>query len=511
MHTNYAYKHTYTHKHIDTHKHTHAYTRTRTRTHTHAHTHTHTHTHKQHKCAFPPSITASPPQQHPLSRPKLLLGIESSCDDTGAAVVTSEGRVLGEDIAGQADIHAPWGGLTSVIACAITYCAMYHAHAHNLGATPRPCSVCNMLLIERTMPSYSTGRRMLALKASRDTRDCRDHLFSRPYVTCDTFDITFATDKHMLTHVTRAPALLPGRVTRVTRGLACSPRLADQLAGKTQAPSSCTTGCDCLHSSSPAGATPHSAMPAELPPAEDLEINVGRKWCGAHRGNEGSQGCRQELALSEESESSAWLDTLTTCIPVLALHRWCGAQSGNGGSQGCHRQGRGECVGACRGAGLSAGCGGSHCGAGSQPMPAGESACMLLWILRILLGTQRREANLCCDLRKGRASQLDAVALMLGSWGYDLWEEGERRAQITRREDTSRSAECRGSHSGARALHVLASQPALVPQASQGPGPVKVQDAKRSTCATGLPACRACESTRRKIMVCRQLEGNGGL
>eukprot|EP00967_Tisochrysis_lutea_P139977 scaffold254996_cov19-Tisochrysis_lutea.AAC.1 len=64
-----------------------------------------------------------------------------------------------------------------------------------------------------------------------------------------------------------------------------------------------------------------------------------------------------------------------------------------------------------------------------------------------------------------QASQLDAVAvtvgpglslclrLMLGSWGYDLWEEGERRAQITRREDTSRSAECRGSHSGARALH----------------------------------------------------------
>uniref|UniRef100_A0A7S3QQA2 N(6)-L-threonylcarbamoyladenine synthase n=1 Tax=Dunaliella tertiolecta TaxID=3047 RepID=A0A7S3QQA2_DUNTE len=59
---------------------------------------------------------ASPPQQHPLSRPKLLLGIESSCDDTGAAVVTSEGRVLGEDIAGQADIHAPWGGVVPNLA-----------------------------------------------------------------------------------------------------------------------------------------------------------------------------------------------------------------------------------------------------------------------------------------------------------------------------------------------------------------------------------------------------------
>ncbi|KAF5839064.1 glycoprotease family-domain-containing protein [Dunaliella salina] len=62
------------------------------------------------------AVQASPPQQHPLSRPKLLLGIESSCDDTGAAVVTSEGRVLGEDIAGQADIHAPWGGVVPNLA-----------------------------------------------------------------------------------------------------------------------------------------------------------------------------------------------------------------------------------------------------------------------------------------------------------------------------------------------------------------------------------------------------------
>lgn len=41
--------------------------------------------------------------------PKLVLGIETSCDDTGAAVVTSDGRVLGEAIATQAEIHAQWG------------------------------------------------------------------------------------------------------------------------------------------------------------------------------------------------------------------------------------------------------------------------------------------------------------------------------------------------------------------------------------------------------------------
>ena len=39
----------------------------------------------------------------------IVLGIESSCDDTGVAVVTSDGRVLGEALATQAEIHAQWG------------------------------------------------------------------------------------------------------------------------------------------------------------------------------------------------------------------------------------------------------------------------------------------------------------------------------------------------------------------------------------------------------------------
>ena len=41
----------------------------------------------------------------------LMLGIESSCDDTAAAVVTGDGRVLGEAAAGQADVHAAYGGV----------------------------------------------------------------------------------------------------------------------------------------------------------------------------------------------------------------------------------------------------------------------------------------------------------------------------------------------------------------------------------------------------------------
>ncbi|MEW5299190.1 MAG: hypothetical protein WDW36_002229 [Sanguina aurantia] len=46
----------------------------------------------------------------------MVLGIESSCDDTGAAIVTSDGRVLGEALASQADIHAAWGGVVPKLA-----------------------------------------------------------------------------------------------------------------------------------------------------------------------------------------------------------------------------------------------------------------------------------------------------------------------------------------------------------------------------------------------------------
>lgn len=38
-----------------------------------------------------------------------VLGIESSCDDTGAAVARSDGVLLGESLASQAEIHEEWG------------------------------------------------------------------------------------------------------------------------------------------------------------------------------------------------------------------------------------------------------------------------------------------------------------------------------------------------------------------------------------------------------------------
>ncbi len=42
---------------------------------------------------------------------ELVLGIESSCDDTAVAIVTSDGQVLSSVIASQEQIHTPYGGV----------------------------------------------------------------------------------------------------------------------------------------------------------------------------------------------------------------------------------------------------------------------------------------------------------------------------------------------------------------------------------------------------------------
>lgn len=47
---------------------------------------------------------------------RVVLGIESSCDDTAAAVVNSAGDILGEAIATQEEVHRQWGGIVPSLA-----------------------------------------------------------------------------------------------------------------------------------------------------------------------------------------------------------------------------------------------------------------------------------------------------------------------------------------------------------------------------------------------------------
>ena len=46
----------------------------------------------------------------------LVLGIETSCDETAAAVVDGDGRIVSESIYSQLDEHAPYGGVVPEIA-----------------------------------------------------------------------------------------------------------------------------------------------------------------------------------------------------------------------------------------------------------------------------------------------------------------------------------------------------------------------------------------------------------
>src|SRR5438045_5857776 len=46
----------------------------------------------------------------------LILGIESSCDETAAAVVRDGKEILSSVIASQIDLHRPWGGVVPELA-----------------------------------------------------------------------------------------------------------------------------------------------------------------------------------------------------------------------------------------------------------------------------------------------------------------------------------------------------------------------------------------------------------
>jgi len=48
--------------------------------------------------------------------PFTILGIETSCDDTGVAIVRSDGKVLGNSLFSSPSTHQPWGGIKPLLA-----------------------------------------------------------------------------------------------------------------------------------------------------------------------------------------------------------------------------------------------------------------------------------------------------------------------------------------------------------------------------------------------------------
>ncbi|KAI9273601.1 Gcp-like domain-containing protein [Sporodiniella umbellata] len=50
------------------------------------------------------------------NKPLRVLGIETSCDDTAAAIVTSDRKILSEVVRGQQELHEPMGGIVPTLA-----------------------------------------------------------------------------------------------------------------------------------------------------------------------------------------------------------------------------------------------------------------------------------------------------------------------------------------------------------------------------------------------------------
>ena len=63
-----------------------------------------------------PHARTPAPQAAPASLPGPVLGIESTCDETAAAVLAPDGRVLGTRLLSQTAEHAPYGGVVPEIA-----------------------------------------------------------------------------------------------------------------------------------------------------------------------------------------------------------------------------------------------------------------------------------------------------------------------------------------------------------------------------------------------------------
>ena len=47
---------------------------------------------------------------------RVILGIETSCDETAAAVVTEDGEIVSNVVSSQAELHARYGGVVPEVA-----------------------------------------------------------------------------------------------------------------------------------------------------------------------------------------------------------------------------------------------------------------------------------------------------------------------------------------------------------------------------------------------------------
>ena len=72
-----------------------------------------------------------------MSERELILGIETSCDETAAAVVANGSEVLSNIVSSQIDIHAKYGGVVPEVASRAHVTTVSYTHL----TLPTICSV----------------------------------------------------------------------------------------------------------------------------------------------------------------------------------------------------------------------------------------------------------------------------------------------------------------------------------------------------------------------------------
>jgi hypothetical protein len=84
------------------------------------------------------------------SHKRRVLGIESSCDDTAAAVVTEAGEILGEALATQEEVHRQWGGVVPSLA--------QEAHQHAIdNVVEKAMQTAGMKFTDLDAVAYTVG------------------------------------------------------------------------------------------------------------------------------------------------------------------------------------------------------------------------------------------------------------------------------------------------------------------------------------------------------------------
>ena len=105
----------------------------------------------------------------------LILGIESSCDETAAALVTSDGRVLAHRLAGQEEAHRPFGGVVPELAARAHVemaVPLVEAALADVGETPtqRRHAMASLFGMRRSLTGIATNVNQLAAHANATQR-----------------------------------------------------------------------------------------------------------------------------------------------------------------------------------------------------------------------------------------------------------------------------------------------------------------------------------------------------